>query len=780
MLLPALLLALQVAAAPDSVSAARRAAHFDSIAARQAPVYATAALAALVDSASRRNRRVPPALQGYSARVESEMAILGQRAEGQEIAVSLEQTSSRAAWRRSGDYEQHVEGYRSTQISVTPTVMGALRDAWTVPVLYGNRMALLFGVDSGRTSPRARSRPRRRVYWAEHPLGEERDRFYTFAGGDTVTRLRTGGRLVEVVRVRVTPRDGFRRRVVVFAGDVYLDARRLQLVRMRGRFVETGPAEPGRGLPDPVRAFTEALAFVDLENREVNGAWWLPSMQRVEVQVAVPQLGDARSVLRIVSRWRDYAVDATGDAERLAAIARGDTAGLPDPALLAGEDTLATRAHRLTLAPRDSLSAHGAWATELGAETAAVHAEDFLDLAPDRWRPTGAPRLDWRVSRASDLAHFDRVEGAYTGYGAELRLRDRAPGVSLRGNAGYAWGDETVRGRLTIDRTRRGRSVGLRGGRQVDVTNDFRAALDSGNSVAALFGEDAYDYVDRRSVAGYVARRLTPPGRRPLIARLELAAVRDAEMANAMDQAPIAFEGGWYRPNRPVADGGYGRVLAQLELDPDMAAQGLRPGVGALASVEAGRGDLDYMRLEGRIVARRQRGNTMVMLRGDAGALLADRPPPQQLFEMGGRGPVLSGYDYKEFAGDRAALGRLLAMYTFPVLRAPIRLTRTIALPGLSPGVSVGWQSGWASVGDREASAAAVRAMGVRFDPKTGKAVIDPATGLPFPASRPTDGVKSSYDLRLRFFGGTASFGAARAVERGAKWRWVMGVVQEL
>ena len=760
--LPALLLLLQVVTPPDSGTGAPRAAHFDSLAAVRAPSYASAALAALLDSASRNNRRVPPALQGYRARVESEMALIYKRAEGQEVAASLEQAASRVTWRRTGEYEQHVEGYRATQLSLSTTVIGMMRDAWTVPVLYGNRMVLLFGADTSRRTGRSRTRARRRVHFAEHPLGEERDRFYTFAGGDTVARVRMQGRMVELVRVRVTPRTGFAKRVVVFSGDLDLDARRLQLVRMRGRFLEAGPPPPRRGLPNPIVAAAEPLAFLELENQEVNGAWWLPAMQRIEMQVSFPQLGDARSVLRIVSRWREYDVDATGDAERLAAAARSDTAGRPDPALAAAGDTMQVRAHRLTMATADSLSTHRGWNAELGTETAATRTEDFVDVAPDRWRPTGPPRLDWRVTRVADLAHFNRVEGVYTGYGVELRLRDRAPGVAARANAGWAWGDEAVRGRAQVERARGAWIAGVRGGRAADLTNDFRSALDSGSTVAALLGEDAYDYVERRSAAVFAARRLTARVDRPVVARVEAGWGRDAPMANAIARGPVGDRR--FRENRGALEGSYGRAAAQLELDPDMAAEALRPGMGALLHAELARGEVDWARIEARLLVRRQRGDAMVMARGDAGVLLADRPPPQQLFELGGS--VLSGYEYKEFAGDRAALGRVLAMYTFPVLRAPVRLSRGLALPGLSPGVSVGWQSGWASVGGREASADAVRMLG-----------IDEA-GVP--VSRPTDGVRSSYDVRLRLFGGAASAGAARAVERGSRWRFVFGITQEL
>src|SRR3954469_4352802 len=99
-------------------------------------------------------------------------------------------------------------------------------------------------------------------------------------------------------------------------------------------------------------------------------------------------------------------------------------------------------------------------------------------------------------------------------------------------------------------------------------------------------------------------------------------------------------------------------------------------------------------------------------------------------------------------------MGRVLAMHTFPLLRKPWRLTQGFALPGLSPGVSAGWQSGWASVGDRANARAELEAL------------VPPGSAPGVVVSRPTNGVKSSIDLRLRFFGGNASVGFARPVER--------------
>src|SRR5688500_18398666 len=102
--------------------------------------YETPALRAIVAEAARLNRVVPAALHSYRATTESEIALITRRAGGIEMAASIEQMRSTVRWLRTGDYEQRVIGYRSQQIGVNISTLGFFRQAWTVPVLYGNRM----------------------------------------------------------------------------------------------------------------------------------------------------------------------------------------------------------------------------------------------------------------------------------------------------------------------------------------------------------------------------------------------------------------------------------------------------------------------------------------------------------------------------------------------------------------------------------------------------------------------------------------------------------------
>ena len=134
----AALLALQIAGAAPAAAAPA-----DS-------TYATEALRALVARAAVENRRVPPAIAAYDARVESEIALLTRRPDGAEVFAQVEQMLSEVSWTRTGAYEQRVVGYRSQALGLSVSVLAFFRTAWTVPSLYGNRLSLFFGRDTRR------------------------------------------------------------------------------------------------------------------------------------------------------------------------------------------------------------------------------------------------------------------------------------------------------------------------------------------------------------------------------------------------------------------------------------------------------------------------------------------------------------------------------------------------------------------------------------------------------------------------------------------------------
>jgi hypothetical protein len=414
-------------------------------------------------------------------------------------------------------------------------------------------------------------------------------------------------------------------------------------------------------------------------------------------------------------------------------------------------DSLVARPFGLTVNHPDSLSAFSDWHRDLGQESAEVSAEDFADVSPDRWRVTGQPRLSLEAERLQDMVRLDRVQGVFTGLGTVLRLRDAAPGLTFRAAAGYAWSESTARGRVVAE-YRRGRTLtALRAARSLDLTNDFRHPYDSGSSIAALFGQDDYDYVDRRSASALLTRFLGAGPEGSL--RLEAGFVEDRGATTALNRSPLGV-GQRYRENRPVQEGRYVRTAATLEWRPDVTLEFLRTGVGARVSYERGDGELTYSRAEARFTVRSNRGPFALGARVDAG-IVSPTAPPQQFLELG-QGQNLLGYGYKEFAGDQAAVARAQVQWRSGLWGAPIRLTDRLWLPAVAPALSLGLQAGFTRASTAVA-AASVTALG----------------------STTSGHVRSSASFTLRFFGQAVGVGVARPLDYPEKWRWVLEFGQQ-
>jgi hypothetical protein len=695
-------------------------------------VYATPALREFIARASVQNQAPPLSLAGYRAAVETELAFVLRDSIGRELVGQIEQLAARAEWERSGRYELHVVGFRSQSLGAPYSALTFTR-MYTVPTLYGNR--LIIGMNDGLPPSRsdtnaARKRLARDTvagrnrFRAIHPLAADRDAFYRFRGGDTVATLYSQGRAIRLVRVEVAPVKRPTSNFAAFVGELDFDADRHQLVRMRGRLEHvTSEKDPllvrGTG--------AVAIAYMEFENAEINGRYWLPAYQRSEFQAQMGLLGDVRPIYRIVSRFREYDLQATGDTV----------------VTLGQMDTIPRTRSKLTFAPKDSVSAYAKWQENLGTASGRVGSDDFIDLAPDVWKQTGKPRVDYWPRRLEDIVRYNRVEGMFTGVAAGVRFRDAFPGLTARAYLGAAWEEQTLRGAATASLTRGKWIQSARVERTLASTNDFLAALDNGLSIGPLFsGVDDNDYVDRQTAAFTLTRIL---GR--------------------IDKAIVSMEGGYgrdrpetarlrngvlgskpFRPNRPATGGSYARGAASLEWHPKVNGETLTPGLGARLLYEGATGDIDWQRVEARLAMRRFWRGMVLASRLDAGAVFGAVLPPQVMYELGGTYDLPS-YDYKEFGGDRAAVGRALAAYHFPVLRAPIRLGGLV-LPGISPGIGTGVQAGWA-----EASSPA------------GRAALAQLGGVP------TGRVRATADIRFTVLSGAIGAGFARPIDTGGSWK---------
>ena len=690
------------------------------------------ALTTLLAEAARVNALIPERLRAYRASVETEMSLALLDSGGRERTAQLEQVASDVRWRAPDRYEQRVTGYRSQAVGPAFSLM-SIFGGWTTPTLYGNRLQL--GVIPASTSsniPRTNS-----AGLAIHPLAVNRDMHYTFEGGDTAVVLYSQGRRIPVVNVRVRPRPNSPGNAILFFGDMQLDADRKQIVRMRGRMVEVRDGRQTIAAGSRIPGVSGA-SFVELVNVEVDGQYWLPAYQRTELQARIALFGEFRSIVRIVSRFNDYRTNDSSWTARTS----------PPPGFR----------HHLTFAPSDSLSRFDDWLRPLGASSADVYYADFDDLAPKAWNRTSTSRLRFRPRSLGEVFRFNRIEGLFTGAAVEKDFRDSTPGLSARGSLGYAWAEGVPRGMLGLALTRGQTTTGVRVERSLAHTNDFQLPLSWGATVSALLGSrDDFDYLDRRSAAVSIAR--TFGVQRRSLFRLEVGPGSDnAVQQNASQGLYVGGDG--FRPNRGITTGNYFRSAVTAELNPQVSGLFVDRGVGGRVHYERADGDLSWQRLEAGVAIRREVGPLEIYARGDAGTLLS-APVPQALFEIGS-GEGLSAYEYKEFAGDRAAIGRAVAGYNFPFLRAPIRLPGNLIVPGIAPGIAAGVHAGWTDV----SSAAAGRAL-LQLGSRA-----DSATGVLTPLSRPTDGVRATAELLLTFFSGALSVGITRPIDTSGPWKF--------
>ena len=599
--------------------------------------------------------------------------------------------------------------------------------AWTVPSLYGERLSL------GAYFARARGDD---SLVAVHPFAADRDEYYQFSGGDTVAVLRVGGRQIPIARIRARPRFKGRTRLAAFDGEIDVDAERMQIVRMRGQFVISDERNPRMGMLAKL-AGVVAVAYVEFVNAEVAGKYWLPAFQRTEFQASIALLGQNRPVFRLVSTISDVEVVDTG---------------------LVASDTVQHPAVVIDWAPSDSLDRYTAWNREIGAQTASVHSDDFSDLAPAAWRSDGPPRFDPFPNSITRVFRFNRVEGLYLGVAPSVEFRSLAPGLSAGVYGGWAFSEQTARGGAYVTRRSGEEISSLRAERTLASTNDFGVPLSDDPGFGALIGSlDDNDYVDRRLAALSLTHIFGNIENALATATLDVGNDRSERAHLAHGPLPGAAA---FPPNRGSLDGSYAEARGEIELHPSVTGDYVLPGVGARLSIDAARGDLTWQRIEGSLSARRYWGPVSIAAHADGGMVFGSPLPPQQLFEIGGN-ETLIGYDFKQFAGNRAALFRSYASYRFHLWQRPRRVWRSFLIPGLSPGIGMSVEGGWTGISSATA-ALAVRQLGLGPD------------GAPL--STATRGVRATVGTGLTFFSDLVHIGVARPVDHPAHLRFVLGL----
>ena len=708
---------------------------------------AAPALCQALDAAAQANQTAMLAPGGYRATIETETSTLGRREGRISGATLIEQTSSRVRWSSDGGFDQHVVGSRSFPNAIPLSRLALLRIGWVLPTMSGERLQLIARSGPGETRFAETLRGRLAPEIIVHPLASDRQTWYRFEGDGKPVQVRTAGGLRTVLPVTVIPRTDFKGEQTLFEGEMDLDPDSYAVVRLFGRLRVVGRVKRG-GMLHFTDLFEPAATLVDLENQRLPNRAWVPLVQRFEVQVSSSLASGYGAARRVISRFHE--------AEPLA--------GSGTPVAIAASTT----GYVVTSAPGDSLRGFRDWYVPAGAATRAVTEADFSRYRPDRLQPSGPPFLAVQGLRPGEFVRFNRIEGLYTGLALMLRLRDAVPDLALSANGGYAWWEKRARGAFEAVWGGEQSAWRVEGGvaRSLDVTNKFRNQFDN-PSLGAVVGRDPWDYLERKSGSAALVRVLDPV--EGSIVRLEVARVEDRAVVRNLE---TGLSGARLRINRNITPGSYWRARGLVDWNPAVSPLFARDGIGFRGEVEAGSGDLDYTRVEGRVVLRKSLTRVFFVARLHAGAVFATNPPPQQLFELGGPAG-LPGYDYKEFAGDRAALFRMRLSYPLPLLALPIRIGSGLTLPSLAPAISIGFQGGFTDARS-SGGLAAVRALGDKYDDKTGELQTDPVTGEPLPAAVASDRVRTSVDVRIGFFGDALAIGLARALERGRKTKFVL------
>jgi hypothetical protein len=313
-----------------------------------------------------------------------------------------------------------------------------------------------------------------------HPLSTNGLATYDFAITDSLG-FNLPGRKIQVYEVKVRPKNDRDSRII---GALYIDRDDAQVVRMAFNFTRA--------------AFKDAALedlFVVIENSLVNGRFWLPRRQEIEIQRGGTWLDyPIRGIIR--GRWEigDYQVNAGFSP----AIFNG-------PEIVVASKQVADTFHFggriLDSLPPDVRAVTDADVQKVREEARALVRAQALQ------RPQ---LLTLSASGVSDFARFDRAEGLGVGGGVSSRF---GGGFGTQLRARYGVDDRKVKGAVGFDW--RSPDWGIR----VFGMNDFRDAGDiqerSGlvNSLAAQeFASDATDPyhvesvglgLDRRGVMGF-------------------------------------------------------------------------------------------------------------------------------------------------------------------------------------------------------------------------------------------------------------------------------------
>jgi hypothetical protein len=484
---------------------------------------------ALVRQATERRARAlaDSGLVDYQATAHGYLTFLAQVGEGfrePPRVVKADELSLEVYWRAPNLSKQRIVGQRDTLL--LPTDISYHRDH--LGIVQNNFPSIIRLGDGDE------------VLDVPHPLSPNGLADYDFSVGDSL-RIQIPGRTITVDVVRVRPKDDTKPRII---GAVFVERESAQVVRMAFSF--TRSALRDKALED---------ISVVLESSLVEGRFWLPSRQEIEI--------------RRTGSWMDYPVRG---------IIRGRweiccyqvNKGIP-PTFFGGQEIVLGK-------PRDQLRQGftGRILDSLPDDVRAVTDEDVKKvqeearalvrqqaLAREHRASVGARRL-------SDLVRFDRVEGLALGARVSRQL---GHGLSATGGGRYGTDDRQAKGRVAL-----GWQTASGSGIAVHAQDDWRDVGDEEevslvrNSLAAQ--EFGSDYTDP-----YRVRAVGITGTRALASGVVLRLDASIEEQRALEVHAVPASG-HFRPAAPVLALRAGRYTASLERPTVLAPLGFTASGG--------------------------------------------------------------------------------------------------------------------------------------------------------------------------------------------------------
>ena len=599
-------------------------------------------MALLARAIERREQQLADtALQDYRATARGYLAFLAQVGEGftePPRIVKADELALEVYWRAPSLSKQRIIGRRDTLL--LPTDINYHRDHLGI---VQNNFPDIIRLGEGDE-----------VGDVPHPLSPIGLREYDFAVRDSLS-IRLPDRTIDAYEVRVRPKNDRAPRVI---GAVYLDRGTGDVLRMAFNF--TRAAFVDRQLED--------LAVV-LENALVDGRFWLPRRQEIEIRRAGTWLEyPARGIIR--GRWEICCFEVN--------------VGLPR-SLFAGPE--------IVQAPARTIREYG-WQgrilDSLPPDVRAVSDADVRRVQEEARqlvrsqalaRVTGASLAARRIS---DFVRVNRVEGLALGAGFTARF---GSGVSAGARGRWGFEDQEAKGRLWLAFRR---SSGL--GAELFAERDYRDAGDlmETSLVRNSFAAQEYgsDYTQPYDVRG--AGLVLDLGAR-LGLRWKLEAAYEHQDRLAVHDVPAA---GRYEPTIPAWPLRVRSIALLAERPTTMFAMGteLRLSTELRAALFDAR---DTVLAPGRsYVGRgflsasieRPVGDQRLVMRTTVAAVGAvPDVPPQALVFLGGpsTGP---GYEYHAFVGQVGASQHVEWRLPVPFVSIPLgRFGRAPASATLAP-----------------------------------------------------------------------------------------------